>query len=374
MRLYLITLHRAKNYGSVLQAFALQEKLKEKNCEVTLLDFLPHRYTNRGLLRKLRHKSSKFKNPLFLLAARILILPSYFRKNRVFSIFVDRYLKVSNVKFASSEDAKGKFDDADIYCTGSDQVWNSYWNDGIDKALYLDFAPKGRLCFSYAASIGLETLPKEEIEATKKLLDKYEFISLRENSGVEIVKQMGRDCIQVLDPTLLYGKEKWNLYASDKYKKEKFVLTYNLHHDPEIDRYAQALAKEKHLKVLNISYNWHDVIRKGKLMWCPSVEEFLGLIRDAQYVIADSFHALAFSVIFEKQFVSICPEIASSRITSLLGLLGLESRLEYKFTDTSNIQSEINYSSVRSKLEVERKKSEGFIDMVLYCKSFTHNI
>ena len=110
------------------------------------------------------------------------------------------------------------------------------------------------------------------------------------------------------------------------------------------------------------------------MVWCPPVEDFLGLIRDAQYVIADSFHALAFSVIFEKQFVCICPEIASSRIASLLSLLGLENRLEYKFTDTSNIQSNIDFRRVRATLEAERKKSEDFIDMVLQCKTFTHNM
>lgn len=374
MNIAIITLHRAENYGSVLQSFALQEKLKEKGNEITILDYFPYRYTNRGLLQKLKGKSPRFTNPLLLLAARILIYPSYLRKKYVFSVFLDKYIRLSKISFSTSQDAEGLFDEFDLYCTGSDQVWNSHWNEGVDKALYLDFAPKGKLCFSYAASIGLDFLPESEIEMTRRLLEKYEFISVREKSGIKIVKQMARECTQVLDPTLLYGKDKWNEIASNRFRKEKYVLTYNLHHDPEIDKYAHALAKEHHLKVFNISYNWHDVVRKGKLIWCPPVEEFLGLIRDAQYVIADSFHALAFSVIFEKQFISICPEIASSRITSLLESLGLMDRLEYKFTNTNNIKKLIDYGNVQERLNAERMKSESFIDMVLHCRTFTHNM
>lgn len=373
MKLYLITLHRAENYGSVLQTFALQEKLKEMGCDVTILDYFPWRYTTRGLLHKLKTKSSKFENPFLLLLARILIIPSYYRKNIIFADFLNRYLKMSSISFSSSEFAEDVFDDADIYCTGSDQVWNSHWNDGIDKALFLDFVPKGKLCFSYAASIGLSSLPDYEKEETKRLLEKYEFLSMRESSGVAILKELGRDSTQVLDPTLLFNKEWWNKYASNKYLGEKYVLTYNLHHDPEIDKYAQAIAKKYGLKKFNISYNWHDVVRKGQLKWCPTVEEFLGLIRDARFVIADSFHAVAFSSIFEKQFVSLCPEIASSRITSLLSILGMEDRLEYGFKGTTILEKEIDYKIVGERLEIERARSYDYLNNVLSCTSFIHN-
>lgn len=372
-KVYIITLHRVKNYGSVLQAYALQEILKDKGCQVTVLDYFPYRCTNRGLLKKLKYKSPKFRFSLLLLAAKILIYPSYIKKNIVFANYLKKYINLSKQQFSLSEEACGIFDDGDIYCTGSDQVWNSYFNDGIDRALFLDFVSKDKLCFSYAASIGLSSLPETEVNETAQLLEKYEFISVRENKGVEILEKMGIHSIQVLDPTLLFTKDRWNKYASNKYANEKYVLTYNLHHDPEIDRYAQAIARILKLKVYNVSYNWHDFIRKGQLKWCPSVEEFLGLIRDAQYVIADSFHAVAFSVIFEKQFVSICPEIASSRITSLLDVLGLKDRLEYKYTNISNMLTSIDYDKVLERLHQERIKSISYINSVLNCNSFTHN-
>lgn len=375
MKIDLITLHRAQNYGSVLQTYALQCVLEKTfRQEVEILDFEPYRYTNRGLLKKLKYKSSKFKNPFLLLVARILIFPSYIKKNLIFWKYLKKKLNLSDIRFSTSDEAKGKFDDADVFCTGSDQVWNSHWNDGIDKTLFLDFAPKGKLCFSYAASFGLSELPEDEVATTKELLEKYEYISVREDSGIKILESLGRtDGVHVLDPTLLMTKEEWQRESSNKFLGRKYVLTYNLHHDPEIDKYAQTLAEEEGLKVYNISYNWHDIVRKGHLKWCPTVDNFLNLIENATYVVADSFHAVAFSIIFERQFISITPEVASSRITSILNLLGLGDRIVNKFTDTSKIKECVDYKRVKGVLNRERQQSLIYLKRVLETKTFTHN-
>lgn len=374
MNINLITLHRAENYGSVLQTLALQNKLREFGHAVTVMDYYPERYTNAGLLKRLKDKSPKFKNPLFLSAAKMLIYPSYLRKGKVFGRFLHKYLKLSDMSFATNEEAKGKFEDADAYCTGSDQVWNSHWNEGVEKALFLDFVPKNKLVFSYAASIGLSELPECEKDITRQLLDKYEFISVRENTGVEIVKQLGReDVVQSLDPTLLMTKEEWDNYTDNSYGQKEYILTYNLHHDPEIDKYAQALSQKYHIPVYNISYNWHDIIRKGRLQWCPSVEGFLGLIKHARFVIADSFHATVFSIVFERPFVTITPEVASSRISSLLAMLELFDRNLPRYTDVSVMESPIDYTRVKSLLSAEQEKSMDYLRRVTNCPSFKHN-
>ena len=368
MNITLITLHRAENYGSVLQTFALQNKLEELGHDVIIMDYYPERFTKKGLLKRLKDKSPRFKNPLFLLAAKMLIYPSYLRKGLVFGRFLHKYLKLSDVFFATNEEAKGKFEDADAYCTGSDQVWNSHWNEGVEKALFLDFVPKNKLVFSYAASIGLSDLPECEKDITRQLLDKYEFISVRENTGVEIIKRLGReDVVQSLDPTLLMTKEEWDNYTDDCYKQKEYILTYNLHHDPEIDKYAQALSKKYHIPVYNISYNWHDIIRRGKLQWCPSVEGFL------RFVIADSFHATVFSIVFERPFVTITPEVASSRISSLLTMLELSDRNLPRYTDISVMESPINYTRVKGLLSAEQEKSMEYLRQVTNSPSFKHN-
>lgn len=107
----------------------------------------------------------EIKSPVFLLVAKILIYPSYLRKNHVFGKFIEKYIYLKGPTFQTNKEAAQKLTfDADAYCTGSDQVWNSYWNEGIEKVLFLDFVPKGKFVFSYASSIGLSELPQEEVE------------------------------------------------------------------------------------------------------------------------------------------------------------------------------------------------------------------
>lgn len=373
MKIDIVTLHRAQNYGSVLQTFALQKQIEELGHQAFILDYYPERYTNKGLLKRLKNKSSRFKNPLILLIAKLLIYPSYLKKSIQFNKFM-HYLNLEKPSFATNEEGIGRFTDADAYCAGSDQIWNSHWNEGVEKALFLDFVPKGKLCFSYAASIGLSNIPANEIDETKLLLDKFEFLSLREDKGVEQVKELGRtDAVQCLDPTLLMSKEEWSQYVDDGYKGKEYVLTYNLHHDPEIDKCAKAIASKYHLQIRNISYNWHDIIRHGHLDWCPTVEGFLGLIKNAKYVVADSFHATAFSIIFEKPFVVITPEVASSRLSSLLKMLGLDDHNINKFTSLKVIEQPIDYIRVKSIIATKRRESISFLNKVFTCKSFTHN-
>jgi hypothetical protein len=373
MKIDIITLHRAQNYGSVLQAFALQKQIEKLGHQAYILDYYPERYTNKGLLKRLKNKSSRFNNPLVLLIAKLLIYPSYLKKGIQFNKFM-HYLNLEKPSFATNEEGMGRFTDADAYCAGSDQIWNSHWNEGVEKALFLDFVPKGKLCLSYAASIGLSNIPANEIDETKLLLDKFEFLSLREDKGVELVRELGRtDAVQCLDPTLLMSKEEWSLYADDSYKGKEYVLTYNLHHDPEIDKCAKAIASKYHLQIRNISYNWHDIVRHGHLDWCPTVEGFLGLIKNAKYVVADSFHATAFSIIFEKPFVVITPEVASSRLSSLLKMLGLDDHNINKFTSLKVIEQPIDYIRVKSIIVTKQRESISFLNKVFTCKSFTHN-
>lgn len=373
MKIDIVTLHRAQNYGSVLQAFALQKQIEKLGHQAYILDYYPERYTNKGLLKRLKNKSSRFNNPLVLLIAKLLIYPSYLKKGIQFNKFM-HYLNLEKPSFATNEEGMGRFTDADAYCAGSDQIWNSHWNEGVEKALFLDFVPKGKLCFSYAASIGLSNIPANEIDETKLLLDKFEFLSLREDKGVELVKELGRtDAVQCLDPTLLMSKEEWSQYADDSYKGKEYVLTYNLHHDPEIDKCAKAIASKYHLQIRNISYNWHDIVRHGHLDWCPTVEGFLGLIKNAKYVVADSFHATAFSIIFEKPFVVITPEVASSRLSSLLKMLGLDDHNINKFTSLKVIEQPIDYIRVKSIVATKQRESISYLNKVFTCKTFTHN-
>lgn len=145
MKIDIVTLHRAQNYGSVLQAFALQKQIEKLGHQAYILDYYPERYTNKGLLKRLKNKSSRFNNPLVLLIAKLLIYPSYLKKGIQFNKFM-HYLNLEKPSFATNEERKGRFTDADAYCAGSDQIWNSHWNEGVEKH-FSRFCSKGKAMF-----------------------------------------------------------------------------------------------------------------------------------------------------------------------------------------------------------------------------------
>lgn len=365
MKISVITLHRVRNYGSSLQTLATQSFFKKMGFDVEIIDYYPERYTSLGLLKRLKNKSKTLAhNAVLLTGARIIMSASYVKKKIVFDGFLKKYIHLSNQTFREESDFKNYKSESNAFCTGSDQVWNSHWNEGIDKPLYLSFIPSELYKFSYASSIGNEVLSKAEADEVSMLLSDYRHITVREKDGINILDRIGLKAEQMLDPTLLFSMEYWNKYISDKYSDQKYIVTYNLHHDKRVDTLAQSLSKKYGIKVYNISYNIHDIIRKGTLKWCPKVEDYLDLIKNAQYVITDSFHATVFSIIFHTKFFSIYPEQASSRIRSILTLTRLDSRASETIPDIEAVSEEIDFSEADAILADERKRSINYMELI----------
>ncbi len=365
MKIAVITLHRVRNYGSSLQTLATQSFFEKMGFQVEVIDYYPERYTSVGLLKRLKNKSEKLKhNVILLTGARVIMAFSYFKKKIVFDRFLKRYIKMSGKTYRTEGELKNYPLRFDAYCTGSDQVWNSHWNEGIDKPLYLSFVPSGKYKFSYASSIGNEILAKEEARTVRELLSDYTHITVRENKGVDVLKSIGIKATQMLDPTLLFPFSFWKQYVTGYYAAKKYIVTYNLHHDKRVDTLAQKLSKELGLPVYNISYNIHDIVRKGTLKWCPNVENYLDLIKNAQYVITDSFHATVFSIIFHTKFFSIYPEEASSRIRSILALTGLSERAANYIPAVDKVVAKIDFEEADRILEHERKRASAYIEQI----------
>lgn len=362
MKVSLITLHKIVNYGSVLQAYATQKKLEELGCEVEVVDYFTERMTQHGMSKRIKHKSPKFeKNPLLTAVARAIMYPSYKKRFSVFMKFVNENLKMTPHTYTCEEDFEKYPIEADAYCTGSDQTWNSIWNEKLDRPLYLSYADDNKPKFSYASSFGRTKLEDWEIEPTKQLLSKYDSISMRESTGVDILNSIGLDGVNVLDPTLLLNKYDWAPLVSDKYANEKYVLVYNLNRNSALDEFAHKLAQEKNLKVYFMSYQLHDFYKKGKLICCPKVGEFLGLIKHASYVVSDSFHCTAFSINFNTEFAVVYPGKFSTRLQSLLKITNLESRVAKNGSDLDVINNKIDFESVNKIIESEREKSFAWL-------------
>lgn len=354
----LITLQRVPNYGSVLQAYATQKIIEKNGLECEIINYFPKRMTISAMLRRIKNKNKKLKKSLLLrTVARIIIFPSYIKRFLRFNSFY-KNLNMTDIEYHSNDELKKNPPNADIYCTGSDQVWNSEWNEEIDCAMFLDFVPNSKKKIAISASFGKIKLDDNEVEKTRIMLEKYSRISLREKSGVDILKNIGMmNSESILDPTLLLTKEEWNIIASKKFKNEKYILVYNLNRNSKIDKYASNLSKKTGIKIKYLSYQMHEFYKKGKMYCSPTVEDFLSLIKNAEYVITDSFHGTAFSLNFEKEFVIVYPQKYSTRIQSILELLNLKNRVAKDAYDMDLCEKKIDYEKVRKKLSKERRKS-----------------
>ena len=362
----IITLHRITNYGSVLQAYALQEMVKRLGFDVEIIDYRPSRATMSSMLKGLRNKTNLLRKSFFArTAARVIILPSYILRFKCFKQFVNGYLDLTKNSCIVEKDFKTKLPVFDIYCTGSDQVWNSEWNGMIDGPLFLDFAPDDAKKIAYAASFGKEELDEWEIEETKRLLERYDYIAVRELSGKKILDKLGiNNSGCVLDPTLLFDGKIWKKIASDRFKNEKYILVYNLNRNKKIHDYAVKLSQKTGLKIKYITYQVHDFYKKGKMYCNTSVENYLALIANATYIVTDSFHGVAFSINFNKDFVVIYPEKFSSRLRSILEITGLFDRV-VEDGSLDIINKKINYKTVNDKISNERDKSIAYLRTAL---------
>lgn len=358
-----ITLHRTVNYGSVLQAYATQYVLEELGYEVEIIDYYPERLHMKGMLKRIKNKNEKLKKSVLLrTAARIIIFPSYIKRFWIFKRFVKKHLKLSEKTYLTEQELEKEVPSADLYCTGSDQVWNVGWNEKIDEAFFLKFTPNSKKRIAYSASFGKSTLEEWEKEKTKELLDRYSHIAMREKSGVEILKELGiKDGIQVLDPTLLLTKADWEKLISKKYENERYIFMYNINHSSELTKYAIELAKKKDLKLKTVGYNYHECVRTKGAKCNIKVEEFLSLIANAEYVLTDSFHCIAYSINFNKNVLVEYPHKFSTRLASIVELTGLGNRVINDYKDFSICEREIDYDYANNILEEERKKSIEYL-------------
>lgn len=367
MKTSVITLHTVKNYGSVLQTYATQKEFEQAGSLVEFVDYWRKDNLDDGLLRKVVTGSSLWgRNPFLRAVYAAIKFPSVRKQIRVFNGFLKRNIHLSPRKYLSMEELKKDPPMADLYCTGSDQVWNSDWNAGIEKPYFLEYVPEGSKCIAYAASFGKEKLTPEEIKIIRPFLQKYSAIAMREPSGIRIINEMGiPGNIQIADPTLLLEVDEWKQLMSDRKIRQKYLLIYQVNKNWAFDAYAQRLAKKMGLKLVRLAYDYHHIFKKGHLVCCPKVEEWLSLFYYADFVLTDSFHGTAFSINFNRQFAVVYPKKYSTRLSSLIKLTGLERRVVEDFNDFSITEQRIDYEPVNRFLREEKIRAKRFLKEAL---------
>lgn len=360
----IITLHSVHNYGSVLQAYAAARLFELAGAEPELVDFrrkenLPQNLLQSWLADSPRWNRGRAARSLF----QVIKAPSLKRQNQVFGSFLQQSIPLTKTRYTSLEQLIEQPPKADLYCTGGDQVFNSLWWKELEPAYYLPWAPQGANRISLSSSFGRDTLEPWEREAVAGWLSQYKLLSFRERSGVEIAHQLGRqDAVCLLDPVLLLPPEEWERFAQEPHQGYRYVLLYQLSPNPHMEQEAATLAKQNRWDLVRISTFYDQIRKQGKLICCPSPEEFAGLFRFAGAVVTDSFHGAAFSLLFHKPFRVFLSNRFPERLQNLLEMAGLSA-----INSGSGKQAGFTsgWEQIEQVLEQEREKGKDFLKQAL---------
>ena len=360
MKAGIITIHRASNYGAVLQAYALKEFIKKLGYEVDLIDYrcaaIEDMYRN--MFGDMFSFKSKVKN--------LLTWSIQKERNRKFEVFINKDLCCTEATSCFSqeqlEECNNKYD---VFISGSDQIWNPFCT-GNDKHYFLDFVRDNKKKYSYAASFGTAKQDFIENSSYKNLLGMYKKISVREYQGQEVVKEMtGKDALVHLDPTFLLDRKEWIEKASsvNVENRRPYVLVYSIAMPKSIEKLALRYAEKNKVDVKYITLsNLFTLKNRKKTIICSPIE-FLNYIMNAECVITNSFHGIAFSIIFNKKFYvekNANPNHDNSRLENILTCLGLQDR----FVSDGIIgqtNQDINYIEVNKKISKMRELSADYI-------------
>lgn len=366
-KIAIITRHAVSNYGSVLQSYALQYAFSKIGADSEIIDYIRFDEDYKNIANTLVKKSKKWnKNPLTRLVYKSIQAPEYVKMGKDFCKYRNNLLNITPVCYRTSDDLRSKLPDADIFCTGSDQVWGAIGNDSIDTSYFLDFVPSEKKKIAYAASFGKTGIADKDKSTISTLLNKYDYISVRENSALDLLSQVGiENASQVLDPTLLLNSSEWDNLISNEVNGG-YVLLYQLHSNKQMDMYAKAFAEKSGKKLIRLTPLLHRIFKGGKAVYLPDISQFLSYIKNADYIITDSFHGTAFSINYHKQFIDILPTTTKTRNQSILELTGLTDRILDNYNSFDYfIENKIDYNIVDEILETERKNSYDILKQMI---------
>lgn len=353
----IVTWHNNPNYGGLLQAFALQEVIKKMGYEPEFINY--------------RHDINSTKKKMIRVIKNIYMMifkPKIYNGRRKKMKFAVNYLNIS-IPYYTYNDLKKSTNQTYSACIcGSDQIWSN--NNGINPFYYLDFFEESRR-ISYAPSIGYNYISDSLHEQFKEYILKINYLSIRERKGAEIIKSItGRDAKVVLDPSLLLDKKEW--LDKTEYKKRKlspkenYILLYILGDNEDHVNYAKKLSSYTGYKLIALETKYGKINDLEIVNGDPF--DFIDLLSNASYILTDSFHGVAFSINFEKQFIVFKrfkdeeKKSQNSRIYNILDKLNLINRLINSDAPVSYMEENfIDYNRIIPLLDSERNHSLKFL-------------
>lgn len=359
----ILTFHCADNFGAMLQAYGLKTYLRGKGIEAEIVPYEPPFMTGRHWWIPYAPIGSAHDIMKFGWNGwwnNLKLGKKFFVRRANMKRFRKQYLLTHRVKkvFFISQFKKLPYQ---YYIVGSDQIWNPDITCGLKPAYFGFFESKRKKkVIAYAASLGSDRLLGKYDREFAEFLQYVDVISVREKAAISYIKQFCRgEVFEVSDPVFLLKKEDW--YQIENVSDfESYIFVYMTEYNNELIEYVKKLAREKNLMII-MTKGGTDLDEEDTFIdYTADPSKFLGYIRKAEYVVTNSFHGLAFSIIYQKKFIVFQHNSVGERLNNILDFYGLKNRI-YQNDKNVEIECEINWEQIERCMEKKRRLSEMFL-------------
>ena len=346
------------NFGSMLQCYALQQALDKLGVDNVVVD-----YRNDALLTK--DVNDPLKNMRdSRLSSRLgcwLSYPQIRKANKKFDDFWNAHYRKTDKMYTSQNINELELDG---YICGSDTIWDTKESEGFDRGFFADFdSMRGKHNISYSPSIGNRPFVEEDRSELTRLLKNFKHISLRETNDMGIIDTCTELPVNsTIDPTLLLDRCDYDGIVKEVKQSRPYILLYSREYNAEMVKFADKLARKHKLKVIDISLRIQNFY-KHKMAYNTGVDEFLGLIKNAEYVVTNSYHGSIFAMQFRRELYVFSRSGCSNKIRVLMEMTALESRM--LTSSESAEQEKIDYNDVWERIAARRADSIAYLKEAL---------
>lgn len=351
MKASIITMTCTYNYGATLQAYALQEYIEAIGHSCNIIDHMGWH----------GHRTINLKEFDF---DTLLKFPVRRKLENGYKNFEDFYQEKMHMttRYESLESLRKTPPHSDVFITGSDQVWNPR---DMREEFYLDFAPTTAKKVSYAASIGVTSIPEDKQKIIKDFIKDFYAISVRETTGLNSISSLTDISVHKnCDPVYLLEKERWRAIENKPLEiNGEYIICYMIYKPEWLNKWLKEIRKVTGKKIVFIGLNGYRPVVCDYYVRNAGPKEFLWLIDHASAVVSSSFHGIAFSVLFGKPFVAMPDPPRPDRIHNLLAMFGLDGYILYD-NQAKDCFKEYDYTQIENTISKEQRKTRSYFENI----------
>ncbi|MBP5288829.1 MAG: polysaccharide pyruvyl transferase family protein [Clostridia bacterium] len=343
------------NYGSALQTWALHQAIKKTGNTPVLVDYCPDILADKDPLNPFGNMWDKDEESKRMVELTMPAIRTNYEKFDRF--YRERFTRTKDSYTSRNfrEIAKEKLDG---FVCGSDTIFCPD-EFGFDDGFYAQYPEMRGRSVSYAASFGDPHFSEEDYATLNARLQNFKALGIREEQMIPYLREHTAVPVErTIDPTLLLTADEYEPITASLQMKEKYLLVYARRYSPRMEDFAERLARQNGWKIVDISLRAVNAERGHVMRYDAGVEEFLSLVKNAEYVVTNSFHGMIFSVQFRRPFVVFSREQCDNKIEELLNLFGIRDRMLITGAETFR---EIDYDAVHSNIAVAGKRSFEFL-------------